>query len=1295
MIKRISSGALVLLVIWIVGLVAHGSIAGAAPVDPDDPAPTSQCDLSTSGPTYSGSSDERDLTALPNDPYKMANYPCAFPADIRAMRLDRISPTVSTVSLVAAGKLVRSYSFATDAGGVVRLEAIAKAVNDPAWVSMPAPGIVQLALGLVQEAGSQLLIASPGVTQVRLAALNTGLVGTGASVVFQGVDVTSWSAASGAPMTQPDKGRPFIVYKGGGRIDATGSTFHNLGSDVASGYGVTWRLDTAGTVTNCVFEDNFFGVYTYRTSGVVWQDSIFRDNTWYGLDPHTYSSGLTIVNNEVYGNGHHGIVFSQYVTDSVVEGNYVHDNVVNGIMMDFRSSGNTIRNNRVVGNGQGIVLTGSGANEVVANAVTGNGIGIRASHDGADGNNIHDNTIDGGRIGVDLYGGATTTLVQRNWVSGTSQYGMSIDAPRSTILANTIMQTPVGIRVQTVATVSAGQVLATKTAIEVDNEGFATIDGVAVGGGGSALRVAPTSVVQLHNTEFGLPVPRSAPSGESVSLLDKVGVGLIVFAALCEVLHLIRRRGMRRLTGVMWGGVALAGIPSSSLRAPYRLLVRAPAPTRATGSTASLHRGSAVAPSARHATAPPEASTVVVAKKAATAPGRRFRPDIEGLRAIAVGAVVLNHTGLGVPGGYVGVDVFLVISGFLITRQLLTEVESRGRISFAGFYARRIRRILPAATIVSLATLWGAYMWAPPLRRASIGQDGLASAFFSLNWRLAQQGTDYFRSAGPASPFQHYWTLSVEEQFYVLWPLILAAVALFIRDRRQRTRAIAIVLWTIVLVSLMASIHITRSSHSYAYFGTHTRAWELALGALVALGANRLRSLPRLVAAVLGWAGLGAIVVACAIYGAGTTYPGSAVILPVAGAALIIAAGSGAAVPRFGAERLLALPPMRWIGRLSYSLYLWHWPLIILLPDALGHPLSTLQTFAAIGAALVLSGLTYIFVEQPFSRQRGLIAHPRRAFALAAVLICGTAAAALVLAATAPTDDQGRSTTPTVVAALQAAANGGVVTAPDITDDVTTLPADVTPALDQAAEDFPDSQGCEIAIQDTNPKLPCDQFGDPNGDTSVVLVGDSHAGQWLGALDSIAKSEHWKLTVLAKAGCPLGAYTDYENETGAGGTDRCNSWRTQMLALVAAQRPDIVIIGSQARKVADTESEKLSEVITKLGSGGARVVFLGDTPAPRTVGDIPDCLSKNTSQVQNCAIARTDGIDTPGRSAEMQAAAAAGARVIDPSAWFCSATVCPAVVDKYVVYADASHITATYAMLRAPQLQSALETAVS
>ncbi len=355
---------------------------------------------------------------------------------------------------------------------------------------------------------------------------------------------------------------------------------------------------------------------------------------------------------------------------------------------------------------------------------------------------------------------------------------------------------------------------------------------------------------------------------------------------------------------------------------------------------------------------------------------RKFRPDIEGLRAVAVTLVVLAHLGLGFPGGYIGVDVFFVISGFLITRLLVGEVEQTNSISFRKFYARRVRRILPAACVVIVGTTLACLKWDSPLRVRTDAIDGLYSAFSGINWRLAAGGTDYFSLGAAPSPFQHFWSLAVEEQFYFVWPMLLLVTGVLVGRRYGRRKAVVWALLSIMAMSLFLSITTTQSSPSWAYFGTQTRAWELALGALIAVTVDVWTRMPPALASQMSWLGLGLIGLSSLVFTSSTEFPGRAVILPVVGSALVIAGGCPA-WPR-SAEWLLRRRPMQFVGKTSYSWYLVHWPILMILPLALDHALSFTEKWMVLFGSLFVAVLMHYLIEQPIRVQPSLARRPRR-----------------------------------------------------------------------------------------------------------------------------------------------------------------------------------------------------------------------------------------------------------------------------------------------------------------------------
>src|SRR6201993_3123758 len=369
--------------------------------------------------------------------------------------------------------------------------------------------------------------------------------------------------------------------------------------------------------------------------------------------------------------------------------------------------------------------------------------------------------------------------------------------------------------------------------------------------------------------------------------------------------------------------------------------------------------------------------------------GGRFRPDIEGMRAVAVGLVVLYH-GFHVPftGGFVGVDVFFVISGFLITNLLLQEKTRSGRISIARFYARRVRRILPAATLVVLATVFATFYWLGFIAGDQIADDAKWTTVFMANIHFGLLGVDYLGSQLPPSPLEHMWSLGVEEQFYLVWPALLLGLAFLARGQRHRN-ALAVTLLGIIGASLAWSVIQTQTNATWAYFSPLTRAWELALGALVAVLATvaaRLR--PSWLVELLSLCGIAGIMLSALVLNSSTHYPGSAVALPVISTALLIA--TGCANQRTLVGRALAVRPMQWIGARSYSLYLWHWPFLIIPAKYVRHALRATQSAGLLALALAATALTYRLIENPVRHARVLARHTRLTLAIGAILVIAT-----------------------------------------------------------------------------------------------------------------------------------------------------------------------------------------------------------------------------------------------------------------------------------------------------------------
>ena len=674
-----------------------------------------------------------------------------------------------------------------------------------------------------------------------------------------------------------------------------------------------------------------------------------------------------------------------------------------------------------------------------------------------------------------------------------------------------------------------------------------------------------------------------------------------------------------------------------------------------------------------------------------------FRPDIEGLRAVAVLLVVLSHAGLGrFAGGYVGVDVFFVISGFLITTLLLKELGRTGTISLRRFYARRALRLLPVSTVVLVATLAAAWFWLPSTRFRSISLDALFSTFYGINWRLAHEGTDYLNATAAPSPLQHLWSLAVEEQFYLVWPLLLLSV-------RVGRRAL-LALGALVTISLVVSVQQTSDAAPWAYFGSHTRAWELGIGALVAVTGGLLRRTPRGLAALLTWAGLGAVILAAVTFDKSTAFPGGAALLPVLGTAAVIAGGTTA--NGWGAGRLIGTGPFQFVGKLSYGWYLWHWPVLMIWPLALARDPGVKSNLAFAAAALGLAWLTYHAVENPVRRQPWLRGRARRGLTLGLALSVSTAVAALLAGHFTPNLPVGPAV-PDTRAEIAAASDPQARLTQLITGSLKAakLPANLTPKLSDAAGQSPANyrDQCHFNYTQVHQRKAC-VYGDPGGARTMYLIGDSHAAQWFPAVDAAARSHGWKLVAITKAACQVPRVLVF-NPVLKRPYDECTTWREETVRRIVRDRPDLVVMASNdldngglidARGRAVPRDGTRDDLLwvrawqqTWNRFAGLPAVLLQDTPWPD--GIAPECAALNARRPARCDREVAKAIAEPHRRELVaEAARAAGIKVIDPTSWFCASGRCPIVIGNTLVYKDNSHMTTAYAKAVAPLVGRAL-----
>lgn len=680
-------------------------------------------------------------------------------------------------------------------------------------------------------------------------------------------------------------------------------------------------------------------------------------------------------------------------------------------------------------------------------------------------------------------------------------------------------------------------------------------------------------------------------------------------------------------------------------------------------------------------------TTLQAERRDASVRGRTgFRLDIQALRALAVLLVVVGHAWpTRLPGGYVGVDVFFVISGFLITSHLLKELAAQGRIRLAHFYARRVRRLLPAAFLVLAVSLIAVFVWLPPDRWARNAAEIAASAGYVENWVLAALSVDYSAVNASASVAQHYWSLSVEEQFYLVWPwLLIAGAALVFRKRQLRARIVTII-GALVALSFTASLLSTALTPQPAYFQTFTRAWEFGVGALVALLALQLHVATRWALSFAGWAAIGASAV---LFTATTPMPGAAALLPVLGTAAVLVAGTDANRPPL--HHVVGLWPVQWLGKISYSLYLWHWPVIVILPFVIGHDLTFAWRVMAVIVSIFAAVLTFLLVESPAQRAAGWSTSNRRTFAamaLGMVLVFGAATgvglsgSSLTAAASARAMPTGPCAGPMSLVNTSECGSprGGPIETVMSEDNAYYAGDPACSGLD------------ELMVRDKVTTAHCD-FSPGEPTATVWIVGDSHAEQWKPVIFALARERDWDVTYSLLGGCAVSdaAWTGFRSIATASAQADCRTWSADVITAVTEAAPDYVFTSQAApQQFADDGSgrsafDQFVDGFTTAWSGwqsaGITVVPIIDAPLNGRVRSA-DCVTLNAMTPGECDRPRSEALP-----ADPQLAAANNTSLspLDMTDTFCDADVCWAAAGGIPVYFDADHLNRAYTLAMLP-----------
>ena len=604
--------------------------------------------------------------------------------------------------------------------------------------------------------------------------------------------------------------------------------------------------------------------------------------------------------------------------------------------------------------------------------------------------------------------------------------------------------------------------------------------------------------------------------------------------------------------------------------------------------------------------------------------------QIQGLRALAALLVTIFHAKL-LPGGFIGVDIFYVISGYLITGLILREIENTGKLDLQTFYQRRIKRLLPTSVFVLFVTAIVGMFVLPAITRDALGRDLFAAATYISNYLFAWWENDYQNLDATPSPFIHYWSLAVEEQFYVVWPIFILLLSRY--GKRTIFRGIA----AVTFLSLLLSIYQTQTSPIWAFYSLPTRAWELGFGALLLFVPDTFwknRFIP--------WFGVIGIALASFRFDEKTAFPGTNALLPVVSTAVLI--GSISIWPR-AFNDLSNNRISQWLGSISYPLYLWHWPALVLPSSALGRPLRIRERIFCIILTIILAHFTSKYIEQPI-RHKKIAGKRIYQFFAATTVISLVAGVIISFSSSSMITVKGTDYRFNLVEVMQKPAVYG----------------------DDCHSNYGETESGECT------------YGDLNSETTIVLYGDSHAAQWFPTLLKLVNEKGFKLVSLTKSACP--SVDVPRADQGAYKNVHCETWRDKSIKRIKQIRPAAVILSSyQYFTPPSGYSDKnkwwkdgQERLLSSLRGSSDHLIYISDTPKP--LRDIPNCLASRD-------------INTCNTTERTPVKIIRGFEIIDPTPWLCT-KLCPAIQDGYVVYRDSSHISVAAALALKPQLEAAL-----
>lgn len=662
-------------------------------------------------------------------------------------------------------------------------------------------------------------------------------------------------------------------------------------------------------------------------------------------------------------------------------------------------------------------------------------------------------------------------------------------------------------------------------------------------------------------------------------------------------------------------------------------------------------------------------------------PAAGYRPEIQGLRAIAALLVAIYHIWFGSVSG--GVDVFFVVSGFLITGSLARQVQSQGEVQFLKFWAGLIKRLIPAALLVIALTAIASFLLLPKVNWIPVIKQGVAAVVYMENWQQAFSAIDYLSDRETANPFKHYWALSVQGQFYLIWPLLMFVVLSVARRYRLSLGVlIPAVLAVIFAVSLAYSVYATHSNQSFAYFNTFARMWEFALGGLLVFAVPHIGT-SRIVRLLLGWVGIVAVISCGLVLQVSTVFPGYAALWPTIAACLVIVCGSG---DRFGAGAFLSSRFFTWFGDISYSFYLWHWPVLtfyLLLQGT--NKASIADGVVVLGMSGGLAWVTARLIEEPARFSSIGKRMPSRAFGFGmaccvpAILIFGSWSVHTITQredATVQEAVPGEGEYPGAMALIGGdwgELNNSNLGAPPVYPG----PFDVHKSIPVSYSD-----GCHKDIQGTD--IEHCVYGDSKGDVTIAIVGGSHSAQWLPSLEPVALRQGWRILNFTKSACW------FSTELKDGKNSDCLDWNEKVLARLIELKPDYVFtMATRAQGGREHVPGGYVDHWDSLLEKGIKVIGIRDNPWWQEVYSPAECVDVFGRDSARCKVNRDDVLAEINPSAEF-AKKNHGITILDLSDYLCDKNLCHPVVGNIQVYRDRHHISSAYMVSLAPILESRL-----